>query len=372
MNIALIVTFMALITGILGLLIAKLANAPYWGLMVWFVLFAIFIFQGLKKIQADPPHKGVLTIWGKRQKEVLSEGLHFFPFYRLWYNFIPVKVEKINYDLKPDSIRTTDRAELAMDIGITFTPAELIPFLDSGGEEGVKKILDDIIPECVRQWAFSKEEGPQDWGEAMGAREDAIAILLKAILGEELTTIPNYAQLIPTPIWLKYFKKPRGILLKKDKEIAGDSWEKVDDLYLNGNWTQEQKDELEKAVEKRRGEINQTRKGNGKIVHPDLGIAINRLNIGQIKTKGELEKVAELQVKEEEERKGEIFEVDTDLIKAEKLVEAAKKAGQNINITQAFQIIMEWKTAREVKGAYSFTIPGLSPAITEIAKKFLK
>ena len=88
------------LVAILTLGIAIIQNIATWlGVVFIGVLLFAFLKNGFKTIQAAPPHKGILTVWGERQKEVLKEGLHFFPFYRWWFGFIPVKVEKINHGI---------------------------------------------------------------------------------------------------------------------------------------------------------------------------------------------------------------------------------------------------------------------------------
>ncbi|MDI6717919.1 MAG: SPFH domain-containing protein [Patescibacteria group bacterium] len=323
-----------------------------------------FVLQGLRKIPAKPPHKALVTIFGARVEKTKNEGWRFFPLYPYWYGYIPVKVEKVDHNLPPQIIRTPDLAELTVPISMTWTPIAtgegLKTFINNGGESGVKNILEDIVAERLRNWAIAKEEGPVEWQEAMAAGEKASATLLKAILGDRLIPIPSE---IPTLVLFSYFgspkKKPRS---EEDKLKWGENWEKVDEIL-----EREGKEKVREAFERRRQEVIRARQGNGTFELPQLGIVINRLNIGEIKPNGNLAKSAELKVKEEQERKAEVYEVETDLIKARSLVEAAKKSGQSLTLKEAFQIIMEWKTTREGRG---FTVPGVAPAIAEVAKIF--
>ncbi len=351
-----------LIGGVIGLW------SNFWyGLAFFLASSSIFIYQGLQYIPASPPHKGAVTFLGERTGEVKKEGWRFFPFYPYLYGFIPVKVEKINQDFKPENVRTPDRAGLDIQASVTFTPTDLIEYINAGGEQGVKNILDDIVPERIREWAFSEDEGPQDWQEAQGSREDAIAVLLKAIVGESLTQIPEYAQVFPTTVWLKYFDSPRKKIIKKrDIDAAGENWEKIERFYES--LSLEEQEELKDAIDKRRIEVNQARSGNGKFSKSILGITINRLNIPKIEVRGEVAKTADLEAQEIQERKGEIFEVNTDVLKAHQLMNAAKEKGESLTLQDAYRIIMEWKTTREGHG---FTIPGISPAITQLAQVLL-
>lgn len=197
------------------------------------------------------------------------------------------------------------------------SPRFLIEFLNTGGENGVRTILEDIIRERLREWAISQEEGPKTWQEAMAAREAAAAILLKAVLGEELTEIPfphGSGLHVPTNILMKYFRK-KTPTESEAKEWGGEgnaeypeNWGKVQSKL--GDLDLEDYAEVKKAVERRELEVRKARQGNGHFKNPNLGIILNRLNVGEIKPLGELAKAAELLVKEEREAKAEKFELD--------------------------------------------------------------
>lgn len=349
--------------------IAAITNA-WIGAGFFVTAFGSFIYQGLQQIPADPPHVGVLTVLGERTRLVKKEGWRFFPFYPWWHGRILVKVAKVNQDLKEQIVRTPDLAELTIPVSITWTPDKdnaenLIEFLNSGGESGVKTILEDIVRESLREWAFSHDEGPQTWQEAMEARYEAVAMLLKAILGEELTPIRLPFK---TASLLRYFTTPRPRpTTKKEKELCGENWENVKSVFEK--LSEEERKEIQAAAEERRVAILDARQGNGKFVKPQLGIILNRLNIDEVKPKGELATAAEKLVKEEQERRGEVFEVETDVLNAQQLVDAATKvAGQAITFEEAYRITMEWKTTREGHG---FTVPGIAPAVTRLAEAIL-
>ncbi len=144
------------------------------------IVLLIFFAQGWAVIPADPPHKGVLLLCGKRQNVILNEGWCFLPFRGILFDVILIKVIKINQNIKEQSIRTLDLAEVDIDISITWVPgcyregspereSSFLTFLNSGKESRVKEILQDTVHDRVRSWAISGEEGPKDWVEAMGA-----------------------------------------------------------------------------------------------------------------------------------------------------------------------------------------------------------
>lgn len=304
-----IISAVFVITMLLGLAMAMISHNPFFGFAVWAGLFGGFIIQGLRKIPAQPPNRAILTIWGERRPIIKNEGWRFFPIYPWWRGAVLVNVTKVNQDLQEQTVRTPDLAELSIPVSLTWTPDKnsaerLIEFLNSGGESGVKNILQDIVRERLREWAIATTEGPQKWQDAMKAQDEATKILVAEITG-----------------------------IEPDPDI-----------------------------------VRRIRQGNGIEPIPQLGIILNRLNVGEIKPQGQLAKAAESEVKEVQERRGEVFEVETDLLKAQQLVAAAAARSEVLSTQQAFQIIMEWKATREGRG---FTIPGVSPVIAEIAKAIL-
>ncbi len=260
-----------------------------------------------------------------------DEGWRLFLFFPYWHGFILVNVTKKNQDLPIQIVRTPDMAELEIPVSLTWTPlaAHLVEYLNAGGENGVKTILEDIVRERLREWAIVGDEGPQNWEEAMKARVEAASILTKAIVGEELSPIPSD---IPTTILLKFFDKPQkfptpsemekfGIKLEEAKEKFTDfdalpeeqmdeilNWgrvkEKIDEL------SSEEKENLEKALKQRKAIINSIRQGNGMQEIPQLGIVLNRLNIGEMKPRGKLAEAAELKAEEIKKMEGDKIRIE--------------------------------------------------------------
>jgi len=181
--------------------------------------------------------------------------------------------------------------------------AFLINYLNSGGEDGVVDILADIVRERVREWAIAVNEGPQRFKDAIGAQEEAVEILVKTIAGEELEAIDSS---VPTPILFKYFNKPMIMPNKDQVKKWGKKWKVVEEML-----EQEDRIRTEKAIQKRRNIIKMIKTGNGTQPIPQLGITLNRLNIGDITIKQgtQLEKAAEREVTEERERAAEILEL---------------------------------------------------------------
>lgn len=158
------IAFLILIPILIGIVALISSFFIKWWALSFLIILLLFFYNGIVKIQADPPHKGIILFLGKRQEEILNEGWRFIPLSPIIFDFIPIKVVKINQDLLPQIIRTPDKAALSIQISATWTPCYnpplLINFLNSGGEEGVKNILEDIIQDRIRSWALSSYEGP--------------------------------------------------------------------------------------------------------------------------------------------------------------------------------------------------------------------
>jgi len=201
-------------------------------------------------IPATPPHVGVVTIHGERKPIIKKEGWHlFWPFFPLWYSVILVNVEKKHKDLHPKDVRSEERAELDVEISITYTPdskdvKDLNEYINTGGKAGVENILDDII-----------EEGTIDFAADKGWK-----VFYESDVREELL--------------ISLVKKLTGI---SDEELK----EKVEEV----------------------------RRGNGVEKIPYLGIVLNRLNIGMRRIKGKLGEEAERVAVEKRQRDAEKVEL---------------------------------------------------------------
>lgn len=257
----------------------------------------IFFAISLRHIPADPPHIAVVTFLGQRLRKIKREGYRLFPFYPVIFNAVLINMTKKNQDLPPQVVRTHDLAELEINASLTWTPNEdyAIEYLNHGDESGVKNILADMVRERLREWAISVEKGPKNWEEALRAQDDATLALIRDIAG-----------------------LPPQLSKEEEKEI-----------------------------------IRKIRLGDGVQPVPQLGITLNRLNIGEIKPKGELARAAELLVKEEREREGEKIELYHAM---ERVKEIMERLG--CSYTQAIELFQTErgkvsKKITEIKGSVS-------------------
>ena len=318
------------------------------GLLISLIFLAVgaIILQGLKNIPANPPHRAIITRLGKRTTKVKKEGWRLFIFYPYLYGYILVNMTKVNFDLPPQIVRTPDMGELEIPISLTWTPLDavvescescepgpkvngLVNYLNSGGENGVKEILSDIVRERLREWAMSKVEGPKTWEQALGAREEAVDVLMKSIARGSIDSLNSD---IPTSILLRFFNFSRNEFTYKGKTVDeesknaetpapdADGEEKNGEADEQRDWallkklyqplSVEKRTELKKAVVDRKKKIAKLRQGNGGIQLPQLGIRLDRLNIDEIKAKGKLAESAEKMVMEKRDAKGDKIRID--------------------------------------------------------------
>ena len=275
------------------------------------------ILQGLRKIPADPPSIAAVTLLGERTGGFKKEGWRFFLFYPVLYGYIEIDVSKKNPDFKSQTVMVPDNAQIEIPVSITYTPDcdNIKNYINAKKEAGVNDILEDIVSQKLREWAIATDEGPQTWEEAMVAREEAVWLLSKAILGEELPAIlkaENVPSEIPSIMWYQYFySHPKRRKNEKNEDwerrkVEWDGWKNKIDTELGG---QPHPDFIKAQIEVRKKEIDSIRRGNGSKPIKHLGIILNRLNLGEFKRTGKVAEAAELKVKEGLERDAE--EVET-------------------------------------------------------------
>lgn len=249
-------------------------------------LTLVFIYQGLYQIPAQPPTKGALTFLGERTEEIIDEGWRFLPLRPFVFDVIEVNVSKINLDIDPKAIRTPDLAELSAPVSVTYTPTNLVAFLNAKGESGANNIITDVITEALREWAISDDWGPKDWIQALKKRGEAIPVLINAVLGHDLD-------------------RP------------------VDPVTVSA-----------------------VRSGNGDVENEELGFKLNRLNIGEMKVLGELAGAAEKEAKEKRERTAEELELRHVLSRVKALMKPPQARGGGLGLTaeQALEIVQTERT----------------------------
>ena len=153
--------------------------------------------QALKNIPAEPPTVAVVTFLGERLKKngkpiIKKEGWRLFWLYPWLYGYVPVEVVKIDQDLKPQDVRTSqDKAEISITTKLTWKPDKenLIQYLDSGGKKNIMDILEDVVAEAVRELATNPNKEPKTWEQAVAMKRIFSAEIVSVILGRNPSSI---------------------------------------------------------------------------------------------------------------------------------------------------------------------------------------
>ena len=286
----------------------------WWGLSLIGIAGISFAYF-LTKIPAEPPHVGLVKIWGKRIPVKKEEGwILTAPCFPFFYEIIRIKVEKINLDFvftdiraraDPELIELLDLAkkirkkgkgkekekdrpraggELSANISLTYTPdykskkvgQRLISFLNSGGEDGVKNIIKDLIEEDIRE--MSRDH---TWEEITFSAGELTCRLITKLTGQKA-------------------------LLKDLRE----------ELQTNG---------LPDVA--------------------DLGILLSRFTVGKVKEQGELAIAAESFAKEVQQRRGEEIELAFVIEQTKKLRDLGIDPGEALDGVQ----VERKKATKDVK-----------------------
>lgn len=242
-----------------------------WALGLIALGFAVFQLFFLKDIPAeDPPSVLHITWWGIRTDIVLTEG---WKVVAKWTGIsgILTSVEKRNKDFDV-TVRCRSEAEEAKSGGevrvqgtYTYTPdtKRLINFENYGSDDGIKKQLDSLIEEKLRQEAIDRT-----WQQMEFAKDDLVVGLVLHIV-ENSTTEDDK--------------------LEKYKDLS-------DEQKQNTKFVSEF---LSKLLT------------NGVGDEHDLGIKLHRLNIKNIEVVGELRADAEKEAREFQQRRAELVEAET-------------------------------------------------------------
>lgn len=346
------------------------------------ILIAVFFLQGLRKIPI--PYIGQLTILGRRVAgKYRKEGWTFLPIYPFWYGVELISMERIRFNVVIEGARTPDRAESKIPVALTIVviPELSINYINSGKEEGVKEQLTGKVEERVREWCMSNEGGPADWIELNQSHLEGTSVLVKKLASNSLEEVPDYAQKVPTWIWLRFFAQPQPqkfLINEKDwaepETEGGKNWEKVDNIF--NDFPEDKQIKLKKSITKRREQIEALRTGTGTIVVEDLGIQIERLNIGDIDVLGEVAKQAEMEAKEEQERKAEKKELENVIERVKTFQELGYSLEQSLEAVQTergkvTKTIQENKfnISPETREMIEKTFSGLGAQIIEMLTK---
>ena len=118
------------------------------------LLIVAYLVNGwVRQIPAQPPYVGLRTIMGKKRNTVIPEG---------WalripgvFDFIPIKVERVNQDIEPHEVFSLEGVPLYTDVSVTWEPDQkrLIEYINNGMENGITKMLVRNVEDALRVWA---------------------------------------------------------------------------------------------------------------------------------------------------------------------------------------------------------------------------
>jgi hypothetical protein len=145
---------------------------------------------GFRNVPANPPHKALVTVWGRRRQRALGEGYTVIaPYFPLFYDIIPINVEQKNHDFTFDGLRCNAHgqfqgsASVRVKVGVTWQPDtrgdRLFNYVGAGNEQGTWNILRDMMAEALRQYVALR-----NWQDLAHAGGEITQTLLQKLTGQ--------------------------------------------------------------------------------------------------------------------------------------------------------------------------------------------
>lgn len=346
-------------------------------ILILVIALGLFL-QAFVEVPAEPPHVALSKTFGKFNGTIKEAGYRLFWLRPLWKDFTLIKIETVNKDFKPQTIRVPDRAEVSVSGEITYEPmadrsksgkkagALLYNYIHKGGADGVFAILEGMYASRVREYFQKDDEGPNTWEQAIQSGESATFVMMRSlsprvILGqyEELLTQIERDHGLRTLTLYRCFNRrdapdrrerdqfglPEGSTWLEFESVISAILENVDSVSIK---------DLRIHFNKIETEVVHLRSGDGGVEIDDLGIKITRLNFPEIKVLGEVAKAAEQQAKEKQDKLAEHDEMEfvLQLIDDRAKILARKKG---MSYEKAYKIIREQveverkKVTKEIK-----------------------
>lgn len=172
----------AIIIGLAILAFSFLAG-PLW-YFVFFLLVFVFLIAGIRKIPAEPHTRGVVTFLGRKTTATIGDGFVFLPLQPILFDLILVEMTNKLIEIEPKNIRAPgDATDVYLKITILWNPDPeyLAEFLDRGGEETVRKTIEDVSEAAVRKLISDPENGPKRWREILQNSELLVEAVIEAL-----------------------------------------------------------------------------------------------------------------------------------------------------------------------------------------------
>ncbi|MBI3956490.1 MAG: hypothetical protein HY340_00675 [Candidatus Kerfeldbacteria bacterium] len=310
---------------------------------------------GIVVVPGNPPHRAVYMFLGARTETEFDEGTSFVLLGI--ESLVTVNITKRDLNVEIEDIRTKDNAHLRVRIQVPWIPDRdrLYEFLGSGGEPGVRALMDDYVRERARDFFIEKIE----------AREVTRRVFRYAGTEQDLKPelVPEPQLLEPWEAALGYREDVRGHLI----------YTLVDDFHLMTETRRVVVGEKETDEERIMGaEMRKQLRKGGREDQFHWGIRILDVNISTILPSGKTAEAADRRSQETGERAAEIFEIESEYLQAAKLIELLRRLGvgaEKMSFETAYRLLLDYKM---VRGDHGFTIPGLPDAVQKAVQAFLE
>lgn len=291
-------------------------------------MYAGFIGLGYKYCYSEVPgapqvHRGIYMWMSRRTHTEFDEGpVILFPGIE---ELFLVDMSKRELNVEVEKGFTKGKSSMRVRTQVVWQPDEdrLPEFVQTGEDDGVEGLATDYIKEAVR--AF-------------------------------LITTPNWSTTNTRKV-LQITGVKEGKLVHEPLEEAyqTEPWEHAMTLRP------ELFPELVTAVTGTA--VKMERKDFLKVGCPDQfhwGIRFIDIILPTILPTGKTEEAADRRAEEVQEREAELYETQTEVAQAAQLIDRAKESGITMTFPEAYQIIVDYKTAREGQG---YTFPGFPQAL---------
>jgi len=353
------------------------------------ILSSIIIITGIDSIENDPPHFGLVTmlgkkIWKNKKPVIVNEGLIWIFLKGIIFGIIRINIKLKEKRFEPQEILITDNVNVKVPMSYSYNvdKEESHTYINIGSEKGADENINDILEGRLREYSRHPEEGPMTWKEMIASGLKTLDYLIKGLCEseeeEKIDKNDGYDHLIkiddtiPTPILLDWHreKDPSNSVVKKQ---WGDGKEKDEEGVPGENkWLILENEiaklpipieELREKIKKRIELLEKLRLGKARIKIPSLGIYLVRLTIGDVNPFGAIYEAEIALQREEKEGKSETYEIEIDILKAEKLKKALKTRKIPISTEECLNLIMKWKLIKEGKGfIYDGQLGGIAGA----------
>jgi len=267
-----------------------------------------------------------IIVFGKRKNPnsigpyIKKEGWHFFIDYLSIYTFELIKIIKIKQEISLKNVRCRQETET----GENDDPR-------SGGELSIKI-------ELIWQPDYIHDEGKRLYYYLESGGKENVSKIIEGMIEEDVR------QLGREKSWEEFTFGTDELVQRLVKKLTGE--EPQTDEELKGLLSEMSTNGIPDIV--------------------DLGIIILRFNIAEIKEQGELAKAAEAVAKEVQDRRAETFELKTETLLAEEILDYWKRTNQKDKTPDdALKEVRRRKAIREGHGKV-FDVSGLDQILEKI------